>query len=496
MRLASDRTLRLLRALFGIDPEDVARRMAGATVALVADKPSPADEIALALCATLLLRLDAAAPVIVIDTPRARTRPLPGLADGPIVDALASAHAGFDSVERLSVGRAPGADLTITFGSTRPGLYVGSSGWAAFVGDAVDGPTGNEIGAAYAGTLAAAEAFKTILRRAGIGTERAAPWRGAVSLWDFSLTPNPGPALPDVVDLTGHAFVGAGGVATACAWVLALVPRAGDPRVVDFDSLDEPNLNRHLSGGFLDLRIPKAQLMCSMLESPTCRPVPRLSRWQDLAGPERSPQVAVVSVDDDPTRRDLALDMPRHVINAGTGEDGVYRLSVHGFADGACLSCLSRGGRRFAGVLESVASAVGLAPDDLGPYVRSHDPLPAAVIERMTVAPEVRELLAQTPGREFLEAACAHVRVAPAEPAVSAPMLSAAPGVLLAAEIAKAAIGALDLGGTEVRTSILSGPHRRWMRRRAKLSTCECTDDAYVDYYREKWGLGGGGEEK
>jgi hypothetical protein len=181
--------------------------------------------------------------------------------------------------------------------------------------------------------------------------------------------------------------------------------------------------------------------------------------------------------------------MPRYVLNAGTSDDGLYRLTAHDFANGACLACVSRGDRRFAGIVESVAAALGIEPGDIAPHVRSYDPLPPSIIERLAVEPDLRRLLATVPGREFLEAACAHLTLSPAEPAVSAPMLSAAPGVLLAASIVKGFVSRRERGGLDVRTSILTGPHQRWARDLAKRTNCECSDPVYSDHHRQKWSL-------
>ena len=484
---ASDRTLRLVARLAGGDPEAAAVAMSQTRVQLVALRPSTADEIALALTATLLLRLDRVAPVLAIDTATARSIRLPLLGDGPIVDALAAAHDGFESVGRLRTGTIENADLRLVFGSSAPGLSVRSSGWVAAIGEATGETAGNPIAASYAGVLASSEALKIGLLRAGLSVGRARPWRGAISLWDHSLGASPGPDLPDTVDLSGHTFAGAGGVATAAGWVLSFVSPSGEPHIVDFDYLDETNLNRHLSATFEGVGDPKAKLVAAMLASDRCRPVIHTCRWQDLQRECRSPRVAVVSVDDDSTRRDVQLDMPRTILNGGTSDDGVYRLSVHDFISGACLGCISRSDRRHTGLLESVADRLGVSPGDLAPYVRSTEPLPAAVLDRARLDPELREQLATVDGRAFLELACGQLRVTSGEPAVSAPMLSAAPGVLLATAVVKGVIGGAEEGGTEVRTSILSGPHARWRRRLEKRSDCECLDSMYASHYRSKW---------
>lgn len=484
---ASDRTLRLLRALFDVDPAVAARAMATGTVALTMPEPSAPDELALALCAIELLRLDEAAPEIVIDAPTSRARALPGLSDAALVDALASAHVGFESVDRLRHGATDDADLVLSFGRPGRGRFVASRGWAALVDVEADGPPGNELGAAFSGILAAIEAFKVLLIRAGVPASRVPRWQGAVSMWDYSLFPAPGPSMPSLVDLSGHAFVGAGGIATGCGWVLGTIAVAGDPLIVDFDGLDETSLNRHLSGGFANIGDGKARLLGDLFAGAACAPRPRECRWQDQPAADRSPVVAVVSVDDDRTRRDVQLDMPRWLLNAGTSDDGLYRLTSHDFEHAACARCVSRADLRYPSLLESIAARLGVAASDIAPFSRSRDPLPPSLIARFNVDPSVRELLATVPGRDFLEIACGHLRVAAPEPAVSAPMLSAAPGVLLAASIVKGSIGAPDPPGLDLRTSVLSGPHARWSRTLAKRSDCECSDPLYVEHYRRKW---------
>lgn len=82
------------------------------------------------------------------------------------------------------------------------------------------------------------------------------------------------------------------------------------------------------------------------------------------------------------------------------------------------------------------------------------------------------------------------LRPLPDEPAVSAPMLSAAPGVLLAAELVKRHVGAeapLSPRTNMVATSILTGPHERWGRRIRKRTDCTCQDPAYRAHYRSRW---------
>src|SRR5919106_5415356 len=85
-----------------------------------------------------------------------------------------------------------------------------------------------------------------------------------------------------------------------------------------------------------------------------------------------------------------------------------------------------------------------------------------------------------------LKHVCGTIRPMAAGPAVSAPMLSAAPGVLLASELARLALGQ-EAPGSVTMTSILTGPHSRWTFLRQKTADCACSDELYRRHYRSKW---------
>jgi hypothetical protein len=112
-------------------------------------------------------------------------------------------------------GPARNPDVRLVFSGPAGGIAVSTAGWAVSIVRRLDG-TGNGLAAGYAGVLAAAEAFKAVLTGLGVLPARARPWRGAVSLWDYTMSTETGPLLPGV-HLAEHAWVGAGGVASATA---------------------------------------------------------------------------------------------------------------------------------------------------------------------------------------------------------------------------------------------------------------------------------------
>jgi hypothetical protein len=491
MSSAFDRTRRWL-AGFG-DPDALARALAGTRVELILVDPRPGDEIAAALAATLLLRLDEAGPVLHIDTPATRVARIPRLDGRPLVDALAEAHVGFDSVARLVSGRADSAVVRLVFGGERAGaVTIASSGWRSSVGTTLDGPHGNPLAAAFAGVLGAVEATKAMLAAVGVEHRRLRPWTGVVSLWNHGLPGIDGPTL-EVIDLDDVAFVGAGGIASATAWVLALLDLAGAPRAIDKDHIDGPNLNRHLTAGHHDVlaKIAKVVAFTALLDTAGARTRPVEARWQDLPRDDRSGvDTIVISVDHDPTRRDVQLDLPRLILNAGNADTGLYRVTRHNFLDGACLRCISRGDQRSHGPEESAARRLGLDLADIAPFLDGDEPLPEPLLARAVITEGERERIRGLRARQALGIVCGQFSPLPDVPALSTPVLSAAPGVLLAAELVKNRLGLDTSPGADrnlLAAGILAGPHCRWTSWRAKQPGCECTDEIYRAAYAKRW---------
>jgi hypothetical protein len=489
-----DRTRRWL-AQFAANPDALARALSTTRVILRMSHATPDNEIALAIAATLLLRLDHAAPIIELDVPTTRTRRLPRLGPGPLGDELAAEHHGFASTERLSTTPTGDAAITLAFGdaSAPHSVPVASGGWQVAVGLSLAGPPGNEIAAAYAGVLAATEAIKAMLRAVGIEHRTLQPWVGAASLWDYSLPGGRGPALPDPLDLDGHVFLGCGGIGSATAWATALLNLTGSPVAIDDDELDLTSLNRHLTASHTEARaaLPKANALAALLNTAGAQATPIKARWQQLDRNDRSSRALVaVSVDDDTTRRDLQLDFPRIILNAGNSDAGLYRVTRHDFINGACLRCISRADLRSTGPEASAARRIGLSLDDIRPYLLRNDPLPEELLDRASISAAEHDQLTGVRARQALGIVCATFAPVPELPALSMPPLAAAPGVLLAGEIAKATLSnrrALGHAGNIVTAGILHGPHARWLSTRLKQPECECSDPIYRRAYRRAW---------
>lgn len=487
----SDRTRRWL-GTFG-DPDQLGRSFASATVQLTAADGDSAAEVAIAMAATLLLRLDDAAPILFIDGPQGRTRAIPRLGDGALVEMLAREHTGFRSTSRLFAGHAPDCLIHISFGRKRPGaLTVDSGGWDVAVGSDLP-DVGNPLAAAYVGVLAASEVVKALLDAAGVHHRRIRPWTGVASLWNHQLGTSAGPAIPDTVDLAGAYLIGCGGICAALAWTLALLPLAGCASAIDDDVLDDTNLNRHIIAGYDELEASKAGLVADLLTAAGADVQPIPSTWQDLGATFKAGcTLGVISVDHDPTRREVQFDLPRLLLNAGNADTGLYRVTRHDFIEGACLACISHGDGRSSGAEESAARRLGLSLADVRPFLENNTPFPSDLLGRASLTDAERHRLRGKRARTALGIVCGEFSPAPDQPALSAPTLAAAPGVLLAVEFVKHVIGdapSLGRGGNHLAASILAGPHRRWSSVMSKLPSCSCQDDVYRSFYARKWGL-------
>jgi hypothetical protein len=316
----------------------------------------------------------------------------------------------------------------------------------------------------------------------------ARQFRGSVSLWDLACDGEDGPELPAVLALDGVAFAACGGVASAVFWTLGLLSLSGRPLLFDPDAIDDEgtNLNRHLTASHADIGQAKVDLASKLLSEAGAMPTP-------VPGPWSSPRVdlrtAVVTADDDAVRREVQFDMPRQVLSGGTNDDGIYAVSRHDFLNEACLACIARGDLLDTSPVAGAARRIGLAEEDLAPYLATDDPLPAVVLAKTSLSKAERDVLSRVPGCDFIEHVCGTIRLAPSAPAVSAPMLSAAPGVLLAADLVRLSLTDL-VPGSVTMTSILTGPHSRWTFTRRKTPGCACTDESYRAHFRRKWGIG------
>jgi hypothetical protein len=477
----ADRTQRFLDLV----APGVSHNWANVHIEISAREWTSTAEVIAALLTTLLLRLDSLCPTIHLRVPLVRHRALPRLDDEPLINALRHEHEQFQSVSRLTDGVAE--DPLVRFeigGDDDRSISIDVTGWLVGLRARTGRSEGIPVVAAYGAVLAANEVLQQLLHP----FVRVRTFDQMVSLWDLSIDGVDGPAVGPV-DLDNVAFAACGGVASATAWSLALHELRGAPLAVDPDRIDKEgtNLNRHLIASFTDLGVPKAMLLGAMLDAAGARTRVDVAEWTSSSA--EGIDTVIASPDNDRVRRQVQLDLPRLLLAGGTGDHGTYRVASHSFVDGACGCCLWRSDLTDRSPLESTARLLGIDPRLLQPHITSDRPLPAIVLSQIS-DPATRSSLTSTPGRELIEHICATVQISPAAPAVSAPMIAAAPGVLLATELIKAqlrAVTPLREQANVLTASVFGGPHHQWTSHMGKRAGCECTDPLYVGHFRRKW---------
>ena len=204
-------------------------------------------------------------------------------------------------------------------------------------------------------------------------------------------------------------------------------------------------------------------------------------------------------VDSEEGRRALARILPRRVINAATGGT-TLTISTHGFADGkACLHCLYLPEPNRETPEEIMAKDMGLSPGLVQKLIETNDPVNeelVAQIERSRGAePGTWASHVGLPINSFYaKAVCgdAELRLPTANVIAPLSFISAAAGIMLAAELIKA--GNPELGGWSLdnyfRVDTLSRPNPAFRRLRPQdpSGRCICTDPDYMAVYSEKYG--------
>ena len=227
---------------------------------------------------------------------------------------------------------------------------------------------------------------------------------------------------------------------------------------------------------------------CSTAQAPTASVCSHAGR--SLALRHGQTRTRSSDVDHDPTRRDLQLDLPRLILNAGNADTGLYRVTRHDFIHAACLRCIARADLHSGGPEDSFAQRLGLPLADLRPYLDRNEPIPEPLLGWAALTVSERARLRGVRARKAMGIACDSFAPVPELPALSMPALSAAPGVLLAGELVKTMLRSelpLSRDKNMVAAGVLRGPHDRWLSSRQKRDGCECGEVIYQQAYKRQW---------
>ena len=246
-------------------------------------------------------------------------------------------------------------DCTIAVGeSAGEDVLVDANGWNAYLGKVGPQPDQqNPIGPLAAACLGAGEIFKQLLR-ANFPDHPISQRLVLAGPLVFSTLTYRAQEEDCPIDVFGvdATLVGAGGVAAGLVQALAeLRPMVrGRMTVVDRDVLKLENFNRHLYARLSDLgtepptskvsSVSRALRVCTGLR---VDPVPTdFETFKKHLNPRRAERrypLILMTVDNDETRKEVQLDLPREMIQGATGVDSNCLIENIDFLSSGCLGC-------------------------------------------------------------------------------------------------------------------------------------------------------------
>lgn len=378
-------------------------------------------------------------------------------------------------------------------------VSVLGAGWGAFVGAAVECVPSealsdpNPFGPYFASCLGTAEVFKRLVGlRPGKGQYVEAM---AVSLWDFaehdSWESMPRGETPARLQLPPFYLVGAGAVGQAAAAVLAAAKVHGHATVIDNDAVDDTNGNRCVLVTVRDEGEAKAPLVARVLRTAGLSAFSYEGTWQSytlsLPHNEQLPplqtteagyryELVLSCVDKNTARHAIQKIWPKYLIGGSTDGLSLQVSAYDMLSSWECLKCANPLEVAVGTIEEAARQLRGLPAAERRAILEARG-VDIVAIERYLNDPRCGEL-----GERELS----RFVTAPDHHDWSVGFVSAAAGVLLAAQLVKLAAGGQqsafprDVAHT-LRFSFLRPAPRRSFHRRSE--ECDCGELG-----RDEWG--------
>lgn len=507
----SSRTTRFVESTLTDDTTTVKANLAGQRIVITLDPDASATfagQMILFTLLNLLVRLELYAPQLEVTLPDVERHFLLRLLDsGSLPRALEHFFAPFPAARRLHISSTPDDNikpalrLVISPQPISDTLSVWADGWITYLNAAAPfhAEDTNSIGACVAADFAAAEVFKRLIARLPLrpGLKVLPIDRLVFSAYDYRLAPGPNPPLPTTVKVDGVVVVGLGGIGAGFVTAASALPGlAGLLTLVDKDPLDLTNLNRLLYArpGDTGFKVQLSRRALRFHNEIDAR-VEWFDEFTALCGTQQD--LIVVGVDKDSVRRAIQQSMPRLIFNGGTSDTASFQLTRHDYLHGACLACIAAKEPDDYPVERELARQLGLDLDTILRYLKSGDPLPAALLrERGVLMTEDVERLGNQTLVEIQKRVCAQLPlgIGKQQEAVSISFLSAMPGFLLLGEVIKElnypdmSRAQLNETANHLLLSLLGHPSQAllgdWWQ---KIPGCDCIRPAYQRNYQRKW---------
>ena len=500
---ALQRNVSTAESLLGRRGADLQSRFSSFPVHVHAPRGGGTDRDTMAACHTVLNLLARLASVR-YSGPDDILLTLPPQLRGRIAISGGGGEAATGRGERMSILFGPSK----VDGAPHP-LYVGSSGWSAYLSTSRPcrwpRAATNAMGAMLAGALAAGEVFKMMFPEAGPETAGHLEY----DLVTHGSAPQPvtSPGIPDLVDLGRMAIIGCGAIGQAMCLALREARLAGDMVLIDKERIDESNEQRYMLA-HEDLRgHSKAKVLMDLL-TPS-NPLLRISaahmtyeNYVTEYNHSFSPQTAVVCVDNVATRINVQGSLPQVVWNGWTDVSPGslrYGASRHTLGSGACIACYYYPDGKQPSETKMNSIMTSLPEEEVRGLLSGNKTCTEEIVLRIAAGRGIPvDRLMPNVGRPFGELLHGNCGIfamgggGAAEPA-PAPHQPALAGVLLASQIVLSRIARrrpgikADLVRSASDFDAMRLPKRGCLFRIQRDKRCFCGDADYVEAYKKKW---------
>ena len=416
---------------------------------------------------------------------------------GQVIDELSETVDGV-----LHVGSPEHSDVVLAVGGspTVPAsrqVVVRGSQWRASLDCELQEGGEGILGSLYAATIGAAQALLHALEMDEAPYKPMQPF--SFSLLECLPSRPTEQALPPLSLPEAH-LVGVGAVGSAAVYALAHLDNvSGTLHLIDNEKVDNSNRQRYALLRRRDVDEPKVSVASEALADTTIQVEPYLGAFARYIDEHPDVRVGLLlsPVDSEEGRRALARMLPRRVINAATGGTTVT-VSTHGFADGkACLHCLYLPDPRERSREEIMAEEMGLDLATVQRLVETNEPVGPELVAQVErhqglALGSLQGYIGLPVNSLHAKAVCgdAGVNLSASNVIAPLPFISAAAGILLAAELVKS--GHPELGPYALdnyfRLDTFRRPNPAFRRTCSQEPSgrCICWDPDYVAIYSEK----------
>lgn len=215
---------------------------------------------------------------------------------------------------------------------------------------------------------------------------------GAVELGEVRLLDGPfgGPLEPDMpVELERPVFAGVGAVGCAALYAFIVLGATGRVLLLDPDVVSDSNLMRYILFDARHLGTTKVRAASEIIAATGLALDVELEKkvlqeyLKEHAEERERLELVVCAVDTYDARREIAGELPRQIVNAGTTPSD-FTISRHGFGDGfACLACLYPPRKQDIEMTAVMARELGLAKAEVEQLRRTKKPLNKALLSHL-----------------------------------------------------------------------------------------------------------------